>query len=94
MWPFRKRGPAIVTYQDPVDRRFRFFGTRRHLAGLPYDLPKDDQEISRLDFQHYMLRYAFKGNYLGSRFQPARYSRRGMRVGALANGNGAGVSRS
>jgi SAM-dependent methyltransferase len=64
MWPFRKRGPAIVTYQDPADRRFRFFGTRRHLAGLPYDLPKDDQEISRLDFQHYMLRYAFKGNYL------------------------------
>lgn len=70
MWPFRKRGPAVVAYQDPADRRFRFFGNRRHLAGLPYDLPKDDQEISRLDFQHYVLRYAFKGNYLAPLADP------------------------
>jgi ubiquinone/menaquinone biosynthesis C-methylase UbiE len=26
-------------------------------------LPKDDAEINRLDFQHYMLRHALKGNY-------------------------------
>ncbi|HEX6819345.1 MAG TPA: class I SAM-dependent methyltransferase [Ktedonobacterales bacterium] len=69
-WFGRTRRPAVVTYQDPVDRRFRFFGSRRHLAGLPYDLPKDDQEISRLDFQHYMLRYAFKGNYLAPLVNP------------------------
>jgi ubiquinone/menaquinone biosynthesis C-methylase UbiE len=42
---------------------FRFFGGRRHVAGVPYTLPKDDQEINRLDFQHYMLRFALKGNY-------------------------------
>jgi SAM-dependent methyltransferase len=59
-----------VTYQDPVDRRFRIFGNRRHLAGVPYALPKDDQEVNRLDFQHYMLRYAFKGNYLAPITQP------------------------
>ncbi|HEX6819344.1 MAG TPA: class I SAM-dependent methyltransferase [Ktedonobacterales bacterium] len=69
-WFGRRRRPALVAYQDPVDRRFRFFGSRRHLAGLPYDLPKDDQEISRLDFQHYVLRYAFKGNYLAPLVDP------------------------
>src|SRR6476660_204948 len=42
---------------------FRFFGGRRHVVGVPYTLPKDDQEINRLDFQHYMLRYALRGNY-------------------------------
>jgi len=30
---------------------------------LPYVLPKDDSEMNRLDFQHYMLRYALKGNF-------------------------------
>jgi ubiquinone/menaquinone biosynthesis C-methylase UbiE len=36
---------------------------RRHVATAPYLLPKDLQEGSRLEFQHYMLRYALKGNY-------------------------------
>lgn len=30
----------------------------------PYALPKDMQDINRLDFQHYLLRCALKGNYL------------------------------
>lgn len=38
-------------------------GGRAHLRGVPYVLPKDDSEMSRLDFQHYMLRYALRGNY-------------------------------
>lgn len=38
-------------------------GGRERVVGLPYALPADIEEISRLDFQHYMLRYAFKGNY-------------------------------
>jgi ubiquinone/menaquinone biosynthesis C-methylase UbiE len=33
------------------------------MAGVPYTLPKDDEEINRLDFQHYMLRFALRGNY-------------------------------
>ncbi len=37
---------------------------RRFLANVPYVLPKDLQEVSRLDFQHYMLRYALRTNYV------------------------------
>src|SRR5690348_2751118 len=44
-------------------RRFLWLGGRRHLADAPYVLPSDEQEISRLDFQHYMLRYALRANY-------------------------------
>jgi len=36
---------------------------RRHMSHVPYMLPKDMQEVNRLDFQHYMLRYALRGNY-------------------------------
>ena len=38
-------------------------GDRLHLADAPYVLPADDQEINRLDFQHYMLRHTLRGNY-------------------------------
>ena len=57
----RKRGRGAEAVAAP--RGFSFFGGRRFLTDAPYSLPKDDQEISRLDFQHYMLRYALKGNY-------------------------------
>lgn len=36
---------------------------RQYVADAPYFLPKDDQEVNRLDFQHYLFRYALKGNY-------------------------------
>ncbi|HEU5382624.1 MAG TPA: methyltransferase domain-containing protein [Ktedonobacteraceae bacterium] len=36
---------------------------RRFLEST-YVLPKDVQEVHRLDFQHYLLRHALKGNYL------------------------------
>lgn len=38
-------------------------GGRPHVVGVPYMLPADLQEINRLDFQHYLLRNAFRGNY-------------------------------
>lgn len=51
--------------QDPHSGGFfRWFGGRRHRAGIPYVLPTDLAEINRLDFQHYMLRYVLRGNYL------------------------------
>jgi ubiquinone/menaquinone biosynthesis C-methylase UbiE len=53
-----------------VDGSFRLFGGRRYAAGVPYALPKDDREINRLDFQHYMLRFALRGNYLAPIGQP------------------------
>jgi ubiquinone/menaquinone biosynthesis C-methylase UbiE len=37
---------------------------RRYLTQFPYALPKDGQEINRLDFQHFLLRQALAGNYL------------------------------
>jgi SAM-dependent methyltransferase len=38
-------------------------GGRMRTMGLPYALPRDMEEINRLDFQHYMLRYALRGLY-------------------------------
>ena len=52
------------------DRRFRVIGGRRYVRGSPYLLPKDDGEIHRLDFQHYMLRYALRSNYVAPIGQP------------------------
>jgi ubiquinone/menaquinone biosynthesis C-methylase UbiE len=39
--------------------------------GLPYALPCDIEEISRLDFQHYMLRYALQGLYFAPLNNPS-----------------------
>lgn len=36
---------------------------RVRAVGVPYMLPRDMEEINRLDFQHYVLRYAFQGLY-------------------------------
>lgn len=56
----RKNGGASTDTQqkttDAVD-------DRRRLQDAPYVLPSDDKEINRLDFQHYMLRYALRGNF-------------------------------
>lgn len=53
----------IVVLDRPDRRRFAWQGGRRRLAAAPYLLPSDDLEIHRLDFQHYLLRYALQGNY-------------------------------
>jgi ubiquinone/menaquinone biosynthesis C-methylase UbiE len=36
---------------------------RLRTRGVPYLLPYDVEELNRLDFQHYMLRAALRGNY-------------------------------
>ncbi|MGZ6376614.1 MAG: methyltransferase domain-containing protein, partial [Ktedonobacterales bacterium] len=48
------QGPALTTTM----------GGRTHVRGIPYALPRDAEEMNRLDFQHYVLRQAFKGNFL------------------------------
>jgi ubiquinone/menaquinone biosynthesis C-methylase UbiE len=63
----RKRAEASVVAED---RRFRRIEGRRYVRGSPYLLPKDDAEIHRLDFQHYMLRYALRSNYVAPVGQP------------------------
>ena len=60
MWFRRKRKtvtlpPPPETPRAPQGRRF---------LDNAYLLPKDMQEIGRLDFQHYLLRHALGGNYL------------------------------
>ena len=45
-------------------------GGRMRTMGLPYALPRDMEEINRLDFQHYMLRYALRGLYAVPLQQP------------------------
>ncbi len=35
---------------------------RRHRGDAPYLLPKDDKEIQRLNYQHFILRQLLKGN--------------------------------
>ncbi len=66
----RRQSTAATTDSSTGSGIFRFSGGRRHIAGVPYALPKDDAEINRLDFQHYMLRYALQGNYLAPISQP------------------------
>ena len=61
-WFFRRKRTAEATSADAADQR-RLFG-RRYTAGIPYMLPTDMQEVNRLDFQHYMIRYVLKGNYV------------------------------
>src|SRR5258708_26729335 len=43
---------------------------RKRVIGLPYPNPADMAETNRLDFQHFMLRYAFQGLYAAPISQP------------------------
>jgi hypothetical protein len=64
MWWFsffrsRKPGSAATVWWRPIAAE----DGRQYVAGAPYLLSKDLGETNRLDFQHYMLRYALRGNY-------------------------------
>ena len=54
---FRRRKPATKAGAPAGPEE------RRYVEDALYLLPKDLGETNRLDFQHYMLRYALKGNY-------------------------------
>ena len=69
MWPFPRQRRDVVLESVP-DQRFRLFGGRQHLAAMPYPLPKDMDEINRLDFQHFLLRTGLRGNYAAPLQQP------------------------
>jgi hypothetical protein len=49
-WRKRRNRDVTQVTDEPEVSFFRFFGGRRHLTGVPYALPKDDQEVNRLDF--------------------------------------------
>ncbi|HEX8728457.1 MAG TPA: class I SAM-dependent methyltransferase [Ktedonobacterales bacterium] len=67
-WPtfWRRKRTTIVVQPQAA----RTFGGRRFMRGIPYILPSDGEELNRLDFQHYMLRYALRGNYAAPLRQP------------------------
>lgn len=63
-WPWSRRTDEPSSAGDAADSTtHRTLGGRRFLRNVPYVLPSDMGEINRLDFQHYMMRYALRGNY-------------------------------
>jgi ubiquinone/menaquinone biosynthesis C-methylase UbiE len=64
----RQSQPLNTQQQTPP--RFQWLGGRRFLADAPYALPKDPQEVRRLDFQHFMIRQEMHGNYLAPLSRP------------------------
>jgi len=70
-WFGRRRQREAGDIQTLASPRFQWMGGRRYLTEAPYMLPAaDSKEINRLDFQHYMLRYALQGNYAALIGQP------------------------
>lgn len=63
-WNF---GRQRATTEPPISPRRRrptvTVHGREYLATAPYFLPKDSEEVNRLDFQHYLFRFALKGNF-------------------------------
>ncbi|MBX5459331.1 MAG: methyltransferase domain-containing protein [Thermogemmatispora sp.] len=81
-WFFRRRSHNSSHVAEPAQPSSgwqlgevalpRLQGPRRYLQEQPYLLPKDLGEVNRLDFQHYVLRAALRGNYLAPIQQPRR----------------------
>ena len=53
-------------------QRLFSLGERHYVEDAPYMFPKDDQEIHRLDLQHYVLRFLLHENYLAPLQAPGR----------------------
>lgn len=60
----RKRRHATPPPQPSRKYRAVTVAGRRHLSEVPYALPKDLDEVNRLDFQHYIYRQVLRGNFL------------------------------
>jgi SAM-dependent methyltransferase len=65
MWSWLRHGKFVQPKASSLltKQRFQFIRGRRIIQGIPYLLPKDDEEIHRLDFQHFMLKAALGGLY-------------------------------
>lgn len=64
-WQFWRRSRSQNTQQATTigAAEKRSLMGRLFVRDLPYVLPKDMGEVNRLDFQHYMMRSALRGNY-------------------------------
>src|SRR5258708_4679474 len=75
-WPFKARKkplPASVVRQNVQADAVTLpamASDRRFLKEVPYMLPKDLEEVNRLDFQHYALRASLKSNHLAPLEKP------------------------
>ena len=58
---FRRRQSAEQPKQQGA--AVALVGGRLRTRGIPYVMPRDASEINRLDFQHFLLRSALRGNY-------------------------------
>ena len=65
-----KSEPQPVVQPKPPQRYQAVMRAGRRFVESTYLLPKDSQEMNRLDFQHYLLHQAFRGNYLAPICQP------------------------
>ena len=63
LWKKRKRNVAEEREAVRGQPQVMTIEGRRHRVDMPYLLPQDEQEIHRLDFQHYALRAALGGDY-------------------------------
>jgi len=63
-WGRKARKQTEADAAPRKKQRTALVGGRRYLADAFYVLPKDEGEINRLDFQHYMLRFTLRSNYL------------------------------
>lgn len=60
---FRRNRDASVSTELTDGFPVVVVGGRLRKVGVPYAMPADMAEINRLDFQHYLLRHVFQGNY-------------------------------
>src|SRR5260370_41275359 len=61
---------AFFASIPPLEDPFALIDGRRILKDAAYMLPKDMGEISRLDFQHFIIRNLLQGNHLAPLQQP------------------------
>ncbi len=59
----KKPAPPVTWERAPtVPHIYLDEDGRRHRGDTPYLLPKDEKEMRRLDYQHFLLRQILKGN--------------------------------
>ncbi|HEX9036619.1 MAG TPA: class I SAM-dependent methyltransferase [Ktedonobacterales bacterium] len=75
---FRRRSAERAgDFGSGVDAPSGMIAGRVRARGVPYNLPRDLEEMNRLDFQHYLFRAALRGNYAA----PIAYPRSILDVG-------------
>jgi ubiquinone/menaquinone biosynthesis C-methylase UbiE len=70
-WQFWRRSQNAQQRSSEESLDKRTLMGRLFLRDVPYVLPKDMGEVNRLDFQHYMMRSALRGNYAAPIGTPA-----------------------